>query len=106
MRILEEEEYLTTTHIQAKRKREELTKVIGEMLLKNWRLLGYSCENCFVPYMKDPEGQVVCVGCGPKKEPEEKEKEAESKAGNDVELPKIEEEEKTEVVVKVPARSQ
>jgi len=59
---------------EARRKKgDEMSKKMGEYLLKGWAMLEEACEDCLFPYMRSKAGEIVCVGCGPvnqkKKEP-------------------------------------
>jgi len=36
---------------------------MGELLLKGWTMLGSSCEECFVPLMRNKQMDELCVVC-------------------------------------------
>ena len=36
---------------------------MGELLLKGWTMLGSSCEECFVPLMRNKQMDEICVVC-------------------------------------------
>jgi uncharacterized Zn finger protein (UPF0148 family) len=49
-----------------KRKRaDELSKKMGDLLLQGWTMLEDTCYDCLFPYMRSRKGEVICVGCGP-----------------------------------------
>jgi len=51
---------------EARRKKgDEMSKKMGEYLLKGWAMLEEACEDCLFPYMRSKSGEIVCVGCGP-----------------------------------------
>lgn len=45
---------------EQKRRQDLGTRKMGVLLLKGWRMLDKHCPDCFVPYMDDKKGIVIC----------------------------------------------
>jgi uncharacterized Zn finger protein (UPF0148 family) len=48
-----------------RRKTDDLSKKMGELLLKGWAMLEDTCGKCLFPIMRSKQGEFLCVGCGP-----------------------------------------
>ncbi|TRY64331.1 hypothetical protein TCAL_11254 [Tigriopus californicus] len=50
--------------IQAKRERsDKISKIIGQYLLKGYKMLATSCPQCSSIELEDKQGQIYCVAC-------------------------------------------
>ncbi|XP_013421369.1 Sjoegren syndrome/scleroderma autoantigen 1 isoform X2 [Lingula anatina] len=50
--------------IQARRERsDKISKIMGDYLLKGYKMLGSSCELCGTILLRDRQSQDYCVGC-------------------------------------------
>ena len=54
----------STSEIEAKKKRDQSSKKMGQLLLQGWAMMADSCPDCFVPIMKNRKNnEEVCVIC-------------------------------------------
>jgi len=64
--VIEEAEFDNMVLRNERRKKDdERSKKMGELLLQGWAMLADVCGKCLVPYMRSKKGEVLCVGCGP-----------------------------------------
>ncbi len=69
-------EGLKLTPEERKKRENNASGRMGELLLKGWTMLGSSCDECSVPLMRNKQMDEICVVCErnyrkdlPKKEP-------------------------------------
>ena len=56
-------EGLKMTADERKKREDNASGRMGELLLKGWTMLGSSCEECFVPLMRNKQMDEICVVC-------------------------------------------
>ncbi|TNV83913.1 hypothetical protein FGO68_gene8158 [Halteria grandinella] len=49
--------------VEYKKREDEASGKMGELLLRGWSMQGNSCEDCMVPFMKSKQGDEICVVC-------------------------------------------
>jgi uncharacterized Zn finger protein (UPF0148 family) len=49
----------------SRKRADELSKKMGDLLLQGWAMLEDTCYDCLFPYMRSRKGEIICVGCGP-----------------------------------------
>ena len=48
---------------ERKKREDNASGRMGELLLKGWTMLGSSCEECYVPLMRNKQMDEICVVC-------------------------------------------
>ncbi len=48
---------------ERKKREDNASGKMGELLLKGWTMLGSSCEECYVPLMRNKQMDEICVVC-------------------------------------------
>ncbi|BHF74521.1 Protein ZNRD2 [Sparganum proliferum] len=48
---------------QHRERSDKISSIMGEYLLKGWRMLGETCGTCDTILLMDREGRLYCVGC-------------------------------------------
>ncbi len=48
---------------ERKKREDNASGKMGELLLKGWTMLGSSCEDCYVPLMRNKQMDEICVVC-------------------------------------------
>ena len=56
-------EGLKLTPEERKKREDNASGKMGELLLKGWTMLGSSCEECYVPLMRNKQLDEICVVC-------------------------------------------
>jgi uncharacterized Zn finger protein (UPF0148 family) len=56
-------EGIKMTPEERKKREDNASGRMGELLLKGWTMLGSSCEECYVPLMRNKQMDEICVVC-------------------------------------------
>lgn len=56
-------EGLKLTPEERKKRENNASGRMGELLLKGWTMLGSSCDECSVPLMRNKQMDEICVVC-------------------------------------------